>query len=1041
MSDIINQNTEPLFIFDMPDDETLSETISVKGEKGERGDPTKTSQLINDSDYTTNAALTAGLATKANKDAYEATAAQVAANTEALNDIASEYVGFSANATSPRWYKLVSFPVKGVNDANDATCFIRGKIGAATAANSAFVDLMMRNRTSVEVVGDYFTGDDDNTATDIVIYEDNDQKAHAYLLCKNGWSVVQLSIVKRAQCTQDFDETYVTTEPSGTLVWSLLDNRGSVQKNKGGTISASIDGDAATVNGHTVDADVPVGAVFTDTIYDDTVIKADIELKANTADVASTYTTKTEAQQITSMIESIANGSPLVADDISEMTDTSRIYVLTTDGHWYFYDGGSWTDGGVYQATGLSDDSVTHSKIASNIVPAIAGGNLVDWRELVDGYMGNDGVFHPNATSSTGLKYCTPFIPVDSSVTTLYARGCKAAIQCFDASKTHIGRASDSWALDYITFTLTSGTAYIRINVGAVVGTQDTYDKTLAYCGVTNASMPFLYSIDDLYERSASRVVYRLGGSYGQGAGGGIYHDPVNHKIIIQNCTYCGVYSNRTWYILLAATNTPQDFTLYDYGSATGVIRIWFDTETGTLSHTSSAAAAKSVANSNIFIAEINGYNCHVAGIGELSQFLNVKAYFRPYNSADAITTTSGSNNAIVVNFPVGSWYLLKDNLAYDRKEIGGYPTHEAASYTLASSSALVLNINDWSLSVVPYAERRNTFATSPKNIILLVNVQGKLVSGELLPQLHQEKIDALMAASRGDEDIDGMYDYYMSANMPYWPSDFTFVGDELWAFEVSSDDHSSYSNIRRFSLDLVNKSLTYIGAIQHNFGHCNTVDYCAENDTLILGNGGGSGNTEPDQIYIIENVSTLKNSSQWALSQVAKVIDLDAVGLDWGKQINVCWGNGNRGDYNTAYVLSNDGTNKFVHEIVLGKGANALTYGTAVPASDDQFNATMAVVNSYTGNYAVTGSPVNQGSQFYKGELWEAVGHTGVWIHQSKLLTNGTIIWESHQEKTRDASGAVVASYAEGCCIKDGYLITTANISGQSSTLLVYKI
>lgn len=53
MSDFINQNTEPLFIFDMPDDETLSETISVKGEKGERGDPTKLSQLDNDTGFIT----------------------------------------------------------------------------------------------------------------------------------------------------------------------------------------------------------------------------------------------------------------------------------------------------------------------------------------------------------------------------------------------------------------------------------------------------------------------------------------------------------------------------------------------------------------------------------------------------------------------------------------------------------------------------------------------------------------------------------------------------------------------------------------------------------------------------------------------------------------------------------------------------------------------------------------------------------------------------------------------------------------------------
>ena len=53
MSQEINQNTEPLFIFEMPDDDVLSNTISVQGEKGERGDPTKISQLENDVGYVT----------------------------------------------------------------------------------------------------------------------------------------------------------------------------------------------------------------------------------------------------------------------------------------------------------------------------------------------------------------------------------------------------------------------------------------------------------------------------------------------------------------------------------------------------------------------------------------------------------------------------------------------------------------------------------------------------------------------------------------------------------------------------------------------------------------------------------------------------------------------------------------------------------------------------------------------------------------------------------------------------------------------------
>lgn len=53
MSRDINQNVDPLFIFEMPDDEVLANTISVKGEKGEKGDPTKLSELENDTGFIT----------------------------------------------------------------------------------------------------------------------------------------------------------------------------------------------------------------------------------------------------------------------------------------------------------------------------------------------------------------------------------------------------------------------------------------------------------------------------------------------------------------------------------------------------------------------------------------------------------------------------------------------------------------------------------------------------------------------------------------------------------------------------------------------------------------------------------------------------------------------------------------------------------------------------------------------------------------------------------------------------------------------------
>lgn len=60
-------------------------------------------------------------------------------------------------------------------------------------------------------------------------------------------------------------------------------------------------------------------------------------------------------------------GSPLVATLVSEMTDHTKVYVYVgeeagmTSGHWYYYDGSDWADGGVYNS--IADDVATNADI------------------------------------------------------------------------------------------------------------------------------------------------------------------------------------------------------------------------------------------------------------------------------------------------------------------------------------------------------------------------------------------------------------------------------------------------------------------------------------------------------------------------------------------------------------------------------------------------------------------------------------------------------------------------------------------------------
>ena len=70
-----------------------------------------------------------------------------------------------------------------------------------------------------------------------------------------------------------------------------------------------------------------------------------------------------EISVIETTVNSLASGSPLVASSVSDMTDTTRVYVNTTDGNWYYYNGTSWVVGGVYQAIELDKNSVNYDNL------------------------------------------------------------------------------------------------------------------------------------------------------------------------------------------------------------------------------------------------------------------------------------------------------------------------------------------------------------------------------------------------------------------------------------------------------------------------------------------------------------------------------------------------------------------------------------------------------------------------------------------------------------------------------------------------------
>lgn len=89
--------------------------------------------------------------------------------------------------------------------------------------------------------------------------------------------------------------------------------------------------------------------------------------------------------QLRSEISAVASGTPIPVASTDDMTDTTKVYVNTTDGKWYYYDGDSWEIGGTYQATGVADGEVTIAKLGTDVKYNLNSRiNLKDKNKFVD---------------------------------------------------------------------------------------------------------------------------------------------------------------------------------------------------------------------------------------------------------------------------------------------------------------------------------------------------------------------------------------------------------------------------------------------------------------------------------------------------------------------------------------------------------------------------------------------------------------------------------------------------------------------------------
>lgn len=130
-------------------------------------------------------------------------------------------------------------------------------------------------------------------------------------------------------------------------------------------------------------------------------------------------------------VSRLTSGSPSgVYATVAALTaadpDHSKIYLVTADGNWYYYNGTTWTSGGVYQSTGIDNFSISYQKLK----PLNNGNQAITW---INGYIASssnpnhdEGDIDPNAYSAN-YKRSQP-IALTKGMTLIYVVAATANI-------------------------------------------------------------------------------------------------------------------------------------------------------------------------------------------------------------------------------------------------------------------------------------------------------------------------------------------------------------------------------------------------------------------------------------------------------------------------------------------------------------------------------------------------------------------------------------------------------------------------------------
>lgn len=199
-------------------------------------------------------------------------------------------------------------------------------------------------------------------------------------------------------------------------------------------------------------------------------------------------TINSEVNEIETKVDSVASGNPIPVSSTSDMTDTDRVYVNTSNGYWYYYNGTAWTQGGVYQSSQIPQNSVTPEM--TTFIDKETSENLFNPATVRTGYFYSSGIsVGDEPTPVANAAFSCNLVEIKPA-TAYIISGCSYDLTYYDENYQYLGQKTISSSTADVT--IPSNHAYQEAKYIGISYRHATY-PTATFMVIEGTEMPENY--------------------------------------------------------------------------------------------------------------------------------------------------------------------------------------------------------------------------------------------------------------------------------------------------------------------------------------------------------------------------------------------------------------------------------------------------------------------------------------------------------------------------------------------------------------------